>query len=189
MKHILIIALPDASSTELDILKDKFSPTTTVSVGFWNDFLYYHDGAKSHEVFVSQDATLTNIRDCSSIYLRAYTPLEPDMRNILIRESRRAGISLVGTVPDSDCNVENKADTMHFCSTTLDMAFPETFFGSYRVIRKHFDHIAATLGYPFVCKPNSLRKGEGVAKIHSKEEFIAYRKALSAQVGYKKHHI
>ncbi len=186
MKEILIIALPDRTSPEFDQLKEAFSPSTNVSVGFWNDLLYYYNGEKEHTLFLSQEERLKNIREFNTIFLRAYIPLEPDIRNILIRESQRSGITLVGTVPDPNTAIENKADTMHFCNTTLDMLFPQTFFANHRVILRHFDYIAETLGYPFVCKPNSLRKGEGVTKINSKEEFIAYRETLLASVGKKK---
>lgn len=186
MKQILIIALPDRTSPELDQLRKEFSPSTKTSVGFWNDLLYYHDGNKHHTIFLSEEEQLKNIREFNSIFLRAYTPLEPDIRNILIRESQRAGITLIGTIPDPNSNIENKVDTMHFCNTTLGMIFPQTFFANYRVILRHFDHIAETLGYPFVCKPNSLRKGEGVVKINSKEEFITYRQALCESIGKKK---
>lgn len=189
MKKILVITHHTNPSPEVPLILNLIKEKTSVDQVFWNEILYYYDGHKKHTIYfdIAESHKLTKLSDYDAVYIRSDAPTDRDTLHILVRETEHLDIPLIGFHPHVEGTTLNaKADTTHYCSTELNMKFPEGYFGNYALLLKHFDTIAGKLGLPLVCKPNNLSKGRGVALIQSKKQLHAHMKEVIKTYGRKK---
>lgn len=167
----------------LELAKNKIH----AAPAYWNELIYHYQPQQKNKVYFDIKNKLEPINKYKLIYLRADTPIEEDVKNIIIREARKHQIALVGTVPKINPTlVKNKADTTHYCSENFNIVFPETFFGHHKILYKYFDFIAKKLKTPLICKPNGLRKGFGVVKLSNKKDFKKYAEKIRQEFGLRK---
>lgn len=189
MAQILVITYHQNPSPEVPRILKLLREKNQVDEAFWNEMLYYYDGKKTHTLYVdiARAHKLTELKDYDALYIRSDGPIDRDSLQVLVREALRLGIAIIGFHPCVDGFALNaKADTAHYCNVHLDMIFPQSFFGNYTLLVKHFDRISTRLGLPLVCKPNNLSKGRGVRLIYTKEQLRAHAREVIKRYGRKK---
>jgi hypothetical protein len=189
MKKILVITYHQNPSPEVPKILDFLREKNHVDEAFWNEMLYYYDGKNKHILYFDIEASgkMTRLTDYDMVYIRSDGPIDRDSMQLVVREATRQHITIIGFHPNIDgVSLNAKADTTHYCNNELQMQFPQSFFGNYALLIKHFNTISAELGLPLVCKPNNLSKGRGVALVHTVEEFKENCRSIIAQYGKKK---